>query len=100
MLYSMLVLLIHHFKLERAPMDEAAKAKTFPEIRSIREMSFEVDAVNDQVSECDSQAIPLMAGIKLTPRNPESLARWIAEAPTLLDQFDEPDMSIKAAGEA
>lgn len=96
----MLVLLIHHFKLERAPMEEAAKAKTFPEIRSVREMSVEVDPIDDQVSECDSQAIPLMAGIKLTPRNPDSLARWIAEAPSLLDQFEEPDLSIKAAGEA
>jgi hypothetical protein len=99
-LYGALVLLLHHFKLERAALDDEAKAKVFPPIRADREMSMDVDAIADQVAECDSQAIPLMAGVKLTPRNPDALTRWIAEAPTFLDQFEEPDLSIKAAGEA
>jgi cytochrome P450 len=99
-LYGMMVLLLHHFKLERGPLDEEAKEKVFLAERKVREMTMDVDPIEDQVSECDPQSIPLMAGIKLIPRDPASLEHWLTDAPSFLDQFDQPDLSIKAAGEA
>ncbi|KAF7321109.1 Cytochrome P450 phenylacetate [Mycena chlorophos] len=81
MFYGSFVLLLHFFKLERAPLEEAARNSTFPKFRSTidGEMSLEADPIHDQVSLCDAQAIPLPAGIKLTPRNPEALAQWLEE---------------------
>jgi hypothetical protein len=98
-LYGALVMLLYHFKLERGAMDKESMDKVFLDIRK-REMTPECDPIADQCSECDPQAIPLAAGIKVIPRDPEALARWIADAPTMLDQFDQADLSIKAAGES
>jgi hypothetical protein len=88
--YGTLVLLLHFFKLERAPLSEAAKADVFPSFRATREASSEMHPIDDQISTCDAQALPGYVGIKLTPRNPEALARWLAEGHHGLNQFDCP----------
>jgi len=79
MLYGTLTLLLYFFKLERAPLSEASKADAFPQFRAMQEASSELHPVDDQVSACDAQALPGYIGIKLTPRDPEALARWLAE---------------------
>ena len=90
MLYGTLVLLLHFFKLERAPLSEAAKAEVFPSFRAVREASLEMHPIDDQISACDAQALAGYVGIKLTPRNPDALERWLAEGHRDLDQFDCP----------
>ena len=77
MLYGMVTLLLYFFKLERAPLSEAAKAKVFPSFRTTREASSEMHPIHDQLSACDAQAVPGYIGIKLTPRDPDALARWL-----------------------
>ncbi|KAJ6557755.1 cytochrome P450 [Mycena capillaripes] len=89
--YGNLILLLHFFKLERAPLTEAARAAVFPKIRAAREMSLEAHPIDDQLSVCDAQAVPLAAGIKLTARDPDALARWLAEGHRELDQWDRPN---------
>ena len=91
MLYGTLTLLLYFFKLERAPLDESAKADIFPSFRAEREASVEMHPIDDQVSTCDAQALAGYVGIKLTPRDPEALAQWLAEGHQELDQFERPD---------
>jgi hypothetical protein len=90
MFYGNLVLLLHFFKLSRAPMNDAALSKVFPAFRAEREASVEMDPIDDQVSVCDPQALPWAAGIKLTPRDPEELAKWLTEGHMELDQWERP----------
>ncbi|KAJ6615803.1 hypothetical protein B0H10DRAFT_2220136 [Mycena sp. CBHHK59/15] len=61
-------------KLERAPLGDAARAAVFPKLRAVGEASIEVHPIDDQVSACDPQALPLAAGIKLTALGPPELA--------------------------
>ncbi|KAJ7918568.1 putative cytochrome P450 phenylacetate 2-hydroxylase [Mycena leptocephala] len=91
MFYGNLVLLLHFFKLERGPLGDAARAAVFPKLRAVGEASLEVHPIDDQVSVCDPQALPLAAGIKLTVRDPDALARWLAEGHRELDQWDRPN---------
>lgn len=77
--YAILVLLLHFFKLERAPLNDAARAAVFPQLRAVGEMSLEAHPIDDQVSKCDAQAVPLAAGIKLTVRDLNALVRRLAE---------------------
>ncbi|KAJ7359794.1 putative cytochrome P450 phenylacetate 2-hydroxylase [Mycena albidolilacea] len=91
MFYGNLVLLLHFFKLERAPLGDAARAAVFPNLRAVGEASLEVHPIDDQVSASDPQALPLAAGIKLTARDPQALARWLAEGHLELDQWDRPN---------
>ncbi|KAF8169874.1 cytochrome P450 [Mycena galopus ATCC 62051] len=91
MFYGTLVLLLHFFKLERAPLGESARASVFPKLRAVGEASLEVHPIDDQVSAADPQALPLAAGINLKARDPEALARWLAEGHRELDQWDRPN---------
>ncbi|KAJ6458944.1 cytochrome P450 [Mycena vitilis] len=91
MLYANLVLLLHFYKLERGPLGDDARASVFPELRAVGEAGLEMHPVDDQVSACDAQAVPLAAGIKLTPRDPDALARWLAEGHRKLDQWERPN---------
>ncbi|KAJ6474815.1 putative cytochrome P450 phenylacetate 2-hydroxylase [Mycena sanguinolenta] len=93
MLYGTLTLLLYFFKLERAPLSEAVKAEVFPSFRTAREASTEMHPIDDQMSTCDAQALAGYVGIKLTPRDPEALVRWLAEGHHELDQFDRPKSS-------
>ncbi|KAJ6458951.1 putative cytochrome P450 phenylacetate 2-hydroxylase [Mycena vitilis] len=93
MFYANLVLLLHFFKLERGPLGEAARASVFPELRAVGEASLEMHPIDDQVSACDPQALPLAAGIKLTPRDADGLARWLAEGHRELDQWERPNLA-------
>ncbi|KAJ7613752.1 putative cytochrome P450 phenylacetate 2-hydroxylase [Mycena polygramma] len=93
LLYGNLVLLLHFFKLERGSLGEAERAAVFPSFRAVREASLEVHPIDDQVSPCDAQALPLAAGIKLTARDPEALARWLTEGHRELDQWDGPALA-------
>ncbi|KAJ7713061.1 cytochrome P450, partial [Mycena metata] len=79
LLYGNLILLLHFFRLERAPLSEAARAAVFPKLRAVGEASREVHPIDDQISVCDAQAVPLAAGIRLTARDPDALARWLTE---------------------
>ncbi|KAJ6557744.1 cytochrome P450 [Mycena capillaripes] len=90
-LYGNLVLLLHFFKLERAPLTEAARAAVFPKLRAVGEMSLEAHPIYDQISVCDAQAVPLAAGIKLTARDPDALVRWLADGHRELDQWERPN---------
>lgn len=62
-----------------------------PKLRAVGEASLEVHPMDDQVSACDPQALPLAAGIKLTARDPDALAHWLADGHRELDQWDRPD---------
>ena len=99
MMYGTLILILHFFNLERGKLDKEGLSEVFPEFRGEAESSYELHPITDQISECDAQALPKASGVRLTPRDPEALQRWIAEGHTSLDQFDRPDESIKAAGE-
>ncbi|KAJ7077645.1 putative cytochrome P450 phenylacetate 2-hydroxylase [Mycena belliarum] len=91
MFYANLVLLLHFFGLERGPLGNEALANVFPHLRAVGEASLEVHPIDDQVSACDPQALPLAAGIKLTVRDPEALARWLADGHRELDQWERPN---------
>ncbi|KAJ6602622.1 putative cytochrome P450 phenylacetate 2-hydroxylase [Mycena vulgaris] len=91
MFYANLVLLLHFFKLERGPLGDAARATVFPKLRAVSEASLEIHPIDDQVSACDPQALPLAAGIKLTARDPIALSRWLTEGHRELDQWDRPN---------
>ncbi|KAJ6600148.1 cytochrome P450 [Mycena sp. CBHHK59/15] len=80
MFYANLVLLLHFFKLERAP---SAMRRAPPSSPSYA----------PSVSACDPQALPLAAGIKLTARDPDALAHWLAEGHRELDQWDRPNLA-------
>ncbi|KAK7045030.1 cytochrome P450 phenylacetate [Favolaschia claudopus] len=90
MSYGTLVLLLYFFKLERGALGKAARDAVFPQLRAVGEASLEVHPIDDQVSVCDAQALPLAAGIKLTVRDSKVLARWLAEGHRELDQWDRP----------
>ncbi|KAJ7020855.1 cytochrome P450 [Mycena alexandri] len=90
-LYGNLTLLLHFFRLERAPLSEAARAAVFPKLRAVGEASLEVHPIDDQISACDAQAVPLAAGIRLTARDPDALARWLTEGHRELDQWERPN---------
>ncbi|KAJ7681345.1 cytochrome P450 [Mycena rosella] len=96
-LYANLVLLLHFFKLERGPLGDAPLATVFPKLRAVGEASLEVHPINDQVSVCDPQALPLAAGIKLTARDAEALSSWIDEGHRELDQWDLPTNPVDAS---
>ncbi|KAJ6498713.1 putative cytochrome P450 phenylacetate 2-hydroxylase [Mycena vulgaris] len=89
--YANLVLLLHFFKLERGPLGDAARVAVFPQLRAVGEASLEVHPIDDQVSACDPQALPLAAGIKLPARDPNALSRWLTEGHRELDQWDRPN---------
>ncbi|KAJ6569431.1 cytochrome P450 [Mycena capillaripes] len=93
MFYGNLILLLHFFKLERATLGEAGRAAVFPQLRAVGEASLEVHPIDDQVSVCDPQALPLAAGVKLTVRDPDALARWLAEGHRELDQWERPSQA-------
>lgn len=96
MFYGNLTLLLYFFKLERAPLDEAAKAKVFPSFRAAKEASAEMHPIDDQISSCDAQALAAYVGVKLTPRDPDVLAKWISEGHRELDQFQFPNLTSDA----
>ncbi|KZT64715.1 cytochrome P450 [Daedalea quercina L-15889] len=100
MLYGSLILVLHFFDLDRAPLDEEGLAEVFPDFRSAEESSWRMDPIADQISECDAQALPKASGVRLRPRDRGALQWWISEGHVHLDQFDRPDESITAAGEA
>ncbi|KAJ7122652.1 putative cytochrome P450 phenylacetate 2-hydroxylase [Mycena crocata] len=93
MFYASLSLLLYFFKLDRAPLGDSARAAVFPKLRAVGEASLEVHPIDDQVSACDPQALPLAAGIKLTARDPVALACWLAEGHRELDQWERPNVS-------
>lgn len=62
----------------------------FPTYRACRQSSPDMDPILDQVSQCDGQALPCAAGIRMVPRNPEQLAAWISEGHQSLQDFDAP----------
>ncbi|KAJ7749897.1 putative cytochrome P450 phenylacetate 2-hydroxylase [Mycena metata] len=92
MLYANLVLLLHFFKLERGPLDDTTIGTVFPAARAVGEASLSVNPIDDQVSACDPQALPLAAGIKLTVRDPDALDRWLADGHRELDQWEGPSL--------
>ncbi|KAJ7430348.1 putative cytochrome P450 phenylacetate 2-hydroxylase [Mycena galericulata] len=96
MFYGNLVLLLHFFKLERAPLGDVAREAVFPKLSAVGEASFEVHPIDDQVSAADPQALPLAAGIKITVRDPVALAHWLAEGHRELDQWDRPNPADSA----
>ncbi|KAJ7463472.1 putative cytochrome P450 phenylacetate 2-hydroxylase [Mycena galericulata] len=89
--YANLVLSLHFFKLERAPLGDAAREAVFPKVRAVGEASFEVHPIDDQVSATEPQALPLAAGIKLTVRDHGALAHWLEKGHRELDQWDSPN---------
>ncbi|KAF7307885.1 Cytochrome P450 phenylacetate [Mycena kentingensis (nom. inval.)] len=89
--YGNLVLLLHFFKLERAPLSDAARAAVFPSLRAVGDASLEMHPLDDQVSACDPQALPLAAGIKLVVRDSEALGKWLEEGHTEMDQWEQPN---------
>ncbi|KZV72553.1 putative cytochrome P450 phenylacetate 2-hydroxylase [Peniophora sp. CONT] len=97
MMYGTIILLLHFFKMERAALDEEGRNEVFPAYRATAEASEELDPITDQISECAAQALPKAAGIRLTPRDPEALTRWLAEGHQLMDQFERPDASVGEA---
>ena len=97
MLYGTIILLLHFFNMERAALDEDGRKEVFPAYRASAEASGELHPITDQVSECAAQALPKAAGIRLTPRDPDALARWLADGHQLMDQFERPDASVGEA---
>lgn len=86
----MIILLLHHFKLERTELDAEGRKEVFPAYRaSGTDASSEMDPINDQALECAAQAMPRAAGVRLVPRNPAQLADWLDEGYEALGQFDE-----------
>lgn len=88
--YGILSLTLHFFKLERGELDSEGMQNVFPQIRACRQTSPSMDAIHDQISETEAQAIPCATGIRLTPRDPEQLASWINEEHRSLQDFDGP----------
>lgn len=85
----MLSLVIHFYRIERAPLDEAGKEEIFPGFRrGVGEASISVDPLDDQYSTCDAQAIPRPIGIRLIPREPDAASKWLSEGCHSLDQYD------------
>ena len=97
MLYGTIILLLHFFNMERAALDEEGRNEVFPAYRATAEASEELHPITDQVSECAAQALPKAAGVRLTPRDPDALARWLADGHQLMDQFERPDASVGEA---
>jgi phenylacetate 2-hydroxylase len=88
--YGILSLTLHFFKLERGELDSEGMKDVFPAIRACRQTSPNMDAVLDQISQTDAQALPCATGIRLTPRDPQQLAAWISEGHRSLQDFDAP----------
>lgn len=77
-LYSTLVLLLHFFKWERAPLAEAEMELVFPLFRAARECSLEMHPTLDTATPDEAQAIPWACGMKWTARDPEGLKEWFS----------------------
>jgi hypothetical protein len=94
MMYGAIILFLHFFELERGPLDEEGLKEVFPDYRAAAQSSPAVDPIFDQISLCASQALPKATGVRLIPRNPEQLARWIDEDHASMDQFERADETI------
>lgn len=91
-LYSMLIIMLHFFKLERAELDAKGRKEVFPAFRACgADASAAMDPVEDQAAECAAQALPRAAGVRLVPRDSTQLAQWLDEGCETMGQSEQAD---------